>query len=305
MVEASLMQERLNIYSQGYAAFQFLTAGLELGVFDLLAKSPGLTAFQIGQGLKLEAQPLRVLLSGLLALKLIYNDGDGYHNDPIVEERLISGSPRSMTSLLRWIKYGINKGLTEMTELIRQNRNVGVERFQGVGNTIYQRLESDPELSRIFQECLKMFAYQAPVALSKVEAFSKLNHILDVGGGDGTHAMTLARAFPHLRITIFDSEPVCATAEKHVAKAGLSDRIDTCVGDMFTDPFPKGPDGVFMSQITPIWSPERNKSLFGKAHEILPEGGALVILAVMIDDFRNWTLGSSAFLALFPDSRQR
>ena len=299
MNEQGLTRDQLNIYTQGYAAFQFLTSGVELGLFDLLAKSPGLSAAQIAAALGLETQPLRILLSGVVALKLVHESEGAYRNDPLVEQTLIASSPRSMIPVLRWIKYGINRGLTDMTESIRQNRNVGVQRFGGEGNTIYERLESEPELERIFHDCLSMFAMQAPMALSKVDVFGTLNHVLDIGGGDGTHAMSLARAFPNLKVTIFDSPGVCAAAERKIAEAGFADRIDTHSGDFFTDPFPAGADGIFMAELTPIWSPERNKALFQKARETLPSGGALVILSVMMDNAETGPLGAALFSPYF------
>jgi ubiquinone/menaquinone biosynthesis C-methylase UbiE len=268
-------------------------------VFDLLAATPNLNSTEMGASLKLEPQPLRILLSGMVALKLLSTSNGTYRNDPLAEQTLGSRSPRGMVPVLRWIKYGINVGLSDLTESIRQNRNVGVERFAGSGTTIYQRLEADPALDRIFHESLRMFARAAPVILSQVEAFGRLSHLLDVGGGDGTHAISLARAFPSLRITIFDSPTVCKVADAHVAEAGLSDRIDTHAGNFFTDPFPLGADGVFMSELTPIWSPDRNKDLFRRAFKMLPRRGALVILSVMMNDDETGPVGAALFSPYF------
>lgn len=298
MSEQGLTREQLNTYIQGYAAFQFLTSGVELGVFDLLAETPEIDAQEIAKALQLEAQPLRILLTGLVALKLVHRNNDRYVNDPMIDPALLSG-PRSMSPVLRWIKQGINRGLTDMTAAIRENRNVGVERFSGDGNTIYQRLEHEPELEKIFHDCLSLFAMGAPAALGKLAAFEKLSHILDVGGGDGTHAITLARAFPNLKITIFDSPGICDVADKKIAASGLSDRIATHAGDFFTDEFPTGVDGVFLSELTPIWSPQRNLGLFAKAHRVLPPGGALVILSVMLNDTEDGPLGAALFSPYF------
>lgn len=298
MHEPGLSRDQLTTYIQGYAAFQFLTSGVELGVFDLLAETPGIGMAEIGKALQIEKQPLRILLTGLVAMKLIHKNDDAYVNDPLVDPALLSGT-RGMSPILHWIKQGINRGLTDMTAAIRENRNVGVERFTGTGSTIYQRLESDPELERIFHDCLCLFAMGAHAALRKVAAFGKLSHILDVGGGDGTHAMTLARAFPNLRITIFDSPAICAVAEKKIGAACLSARIDTHAGDLFSDPFPSGLDGVFLSELTPIWSPERNKGLFSKAYQVLSKGGALVILSVMLNDTEDGPLGAALFSPYF------
>lgn len=299
MTELGLTKEQLNLYIQGNAAFQFLTAGVELGLFDRLAQSPCMTSEEIAAAIDLEPQPARILLAGMLALKLLQRKDGRYSVDPLARQVLTSASPRSMVPVLHWIKNGINRGLVDMTQALRENRNVGLDRFAGEGGTIYHRLDADPKLSAVFQRSLGLFARGAAMALVQTDTFRGLSHLLDVGGGDATHAMALARALPDLRITIFDSPAVCAVADARIAEAGLSDRIATHAGDLFDDPFPTEIDGIFMSELTPIWSPERNRSLFRRAHDALPDGGALVILSIMLDDAEDGPLGAAMFSPYF------
>jgi hypothetical protein len=77
-------------------------------------------------------------------------------------------------------------------------------------------------------------------------------------------------------------EPI---AQKHIAAAGLSDRISTVGGDFFKDPFPKA-DVITMGMILHDWNLEKKMQLIRAAYDALPPGGALVAIEALIDDAR-------------------
>src|SRR5207249_11339147 len=77
-------------------------------------------------------------------------------------------------------------------------------------------------------------------------------------------------------------EPV---ARKHIAAAGLTNRISTASGDFFKDPLPKA-DMITMGMILHDWNLEKKKHLIRAASEALPSGGALVAIEALIDDER-------------------
>lgn len=71
--------------------------------------------------------------------------------------------------------------------------------------------------------------------------WSSVEHVVDVGGGNGTLLRTLLAAHPHLRGTLFDLPRVVAAAEP-------AERLDTAAGDFFADALP-GSDAYVLSQI--------------------------------------------------------
>ncbi|HQT27429.1 MAG TPA: methyltransferase dimerization domain-containing protein, partial [Burkholderiales bacterium] len=77
--------ERLVLIMGGHTAFQILWAGVQLGVFEALSKSGGMTNEELGNATGLEPRPLRILLTGLTALRLILKDGETYRNSAAVE----------------------------------------------------------------------------------------------------------------------------------------------------------------------------------------------------------------------------
>jgi hypothetical protein len=77
-------------------------------------------------------------------------------------------------------------------------------------------------------------------------------------------------------------EPI---AKKHVAAAGLADRVGTATGDFFKDPLPKA-DVITMGMILHDWNLEKKMHLIRSAYAALPKGGALVAIEALIDDAR-------------------
>ena len=72
---------------------------------------------------------------------------------------------------------------------------------------------------------------------------------------------------------------------RHIAAAGLSDRVSTASGDFFKDPLPKA-DVITMGMILHDWNLEKKMHLIRAAYDALPPGGAFVAIEALIDDAR-------------------
>src|SRR4029453_1438449 len=105
--------------------------------------------------------------------------------------------------------------------------------------------------------------------------FSRAKTLCDVGGATGLLCIEAAKAHPHLKCVSFDLPAVEPVARKHIAAAGLSDRVGTASGDFFKDPLPRA-DVITMGMILHDWNLEKKKQLIRAAYDALPENGALV-----------------------------
>jgi SAM-dependent methyltransferase len=120
-----------------------------------------------------------------------------------------------------------------------------------------------------------------------VTAFPWERHrtVIDVGAAEGAVPVRLALAHPHLEGGGFDLPPVGPLFDKHVAAAGLGDRLRFYPGDFFVDDFP-GADVLIMGHILHGVDLEQKRTLLAKAHDALPPGGALIVYDALIDDER-------------------
>ena len=103
--------------------------------------------------------------------------------------------------------------------------------------------------------------------------FGPYSHLVDAGGGDGTNAIALAKQYPSLKVTVYDSETVCAIARQNIEAHGLGDRVFACVGDFRADPLPSKVDAILFCHIFTIWSMAHNLEMLRKCYQTLPRGG--------------------------------
>ncbi len=122
-------------------------------------------------------------------------------------------------------------------------------------------------------------------ALAEKFDFSKFKTLCDVGGATGLLCIEAAKKHPHLRCVSFDLPEVEPIAQRHIAAAGLSDRVSTAAGNFFTDPLPKA-DVITMGMILHDWNLEKKMHLIRAAYDALPAGGALIAVEALIDDAR-------------------
>ena len=298
-----LTMDDLVLIAQGHVAFQLLWAGHKLDLFLLLSREPGLTLEDVAKRiLKGRVRPARILLAGLAALNVIRKIGDGYHNARLTEEMLVPDRPRSIAPVLGWQAMIVYPGLQDFVASLEANENVGLNRFEGTEKTLYQRLARDRKLEHVFQEAMSALSAQGNADLVAIAPLDGAKHVVDVGGGNGSNAIAMARRFPRLRATVFDSPSVCGLAQRNIEQAGLAGRIDTCPGDMFVDPLPQGVDAILFAHMFTIWSPDNALKLLKKSYAALPDGGKFLMFNMMANDDGHGplstALGSPYFLAV-------
>lgn len=295
--------EKLVLIAGGHSAFQLLWAGVELGLYDQLSAKPGQSLEQIAEALQLAPQPARILLVGLTALGIVMLTPEGgYRNAALTDARLVKGKPGYAAPILGWQALIVYPGMQDFVESLKQNKNVGLGRFEGTEPTLYQRLTHDKPLQKVFQDAMSALSRQSNAFLPSAMDFGKYKMVVDAGGGDGTNAMTIAKHHPAIKTCVFDSAPVCEHAKQNIAQAGMSERVSTWPGNFFQDPFPPGTDCILYCHILTIWSMEHNRVLLKRTYDALPEGGAVVIFNMMgADDDSgplSTALGSPYFLAI-------
>jgi len=115
--------------------------------------------------------------------------------------------------------------------------------------------------------------------------FSRYRTLCDVGGATGLLSIEVARKHPHIECVSFDLPPVEPVARKHIAAAGLSNRVRIASGDFFQDSLPKA-DVVTMGMILHDWNLEKKMKLIRAAYDALPPGGAFIAIEALIDNAR-------------------
>ena len=280
----SLRMDDLVLLLYGHSAFQNLYAGCELGVFELLWKQPDLSQAEISQDLQLADYPTKALLLGLTALKLIQKVDNKYRNSLVIQMLFLENSWKEFYDVVLFEAKIVYRGSLDYVESLRQNKNVGLRQFQGQGLDLYNRLHEDPGLDKIFYNFMGSWSKLVNPLLFENVDFSNFHNVVDVGGGDATNSIALAKAFPNVHITLLDIPASCQIAQKNIDEHQLSDRIDVFGANIFDDEFPQDQDCFLFIHVLVIWSLDKNASLLRRAYEALKPGGYVVIFNMMTND---------------------
>ncbi|MBB6120577.1 methyltransferase [Nocardiopsis algeriensis] len=268
----------------GFSAFQQLHAASELQLFEYLTLNGPSTCEQVAEGLRLPVRSARKLLFGTTSLGLTDRADGVYTPSAPLREAIEDGTWPLIRNILDFQQRLSYLPATEYAQSLRSGENEGLKHLPGTGNDLYTRLEQSPELENLFFRGMHSWSELSnPVLLDQVD-YRDTATVLDVGGGDAVNAIALARSHPHLRVTVFDLEGAIEVARDNIRAAGLSDRIDVVVGDMFSDPLPSGADLVLFAHQFVIWSPEQNRELLKKAHDTLRPGGRVAVFNAFADD---------------------
>jgi len=266
-----------------YYRFQYLGAAFQFGLFELLSREPGLTRANIAERLKIEHQPVRILLRGCTSAGLLRKDGDRYFNTPASEP--LAGKIDDIPAVLVPWQQVIYRPMAWFYESLKENTNVGLQReIPGESPTLYGRLALDTKRETTFHNMMGSVSRLVAEELVQQLDLSKYTHLLDVGGGTAVNATYLARRWPNLRVTIADLPTIAETANAKIASLGLADRVQAVGLDAFSDEFPQGCDAVLFGHFLEIWSIERNKALMAKAARAVEPGAGIFVVTPGADD---------------------
>ncbi|MCU1326154.1 MAG: O-methyltransferase family 2 [Bryobacterales bacterium] len=263
-----------------------LLTAVQFEVFTRL-RDRRLRGAELGNEICIHPRGVADFFDALVAMKFLEREGDGpdalYSNTPAGAAYLDRASPRYVGGILVMLNERLFKFWHDLPEALRTGKpqNEIKHGQKGMFEELYAEL---PRLEQFMG---------AMTGLSRInfEAFarkfdlSKYATLCDVGGATGLLSVEVARLNPKLRCISFDLPPVAPIAQRHIAAAGLSDRIRTAAGDFFKDPLPRA-DVITMGMILHDWSLEKKMYLIRAAYDALPEGGALIAIEALIDDAR-------------------
>lgn len=264
---AGAVPDELMEMLRGYQASRVLLTALELDLFTAVARTPGAASAEgLAAELKTDPRATRMLLDALVALGLLAKKGSAYANGPMASRYLVAGAPDDARLALR---HNVSLWATwsTLTECVRAGHTVRTSEMATRGDDW-----TGPFISAMHRNA----ALRAPLVVKAVGP-ATVKRLLDVGGGSGAYSIAFARANPALQAEIFDLATVVPIAERHLAEAGVTDRVRTRIGDLRKDRFGTGYDLVLLSAMCHMLGPDENRDLLRRAFEALEPGGQIAI----------------------------
>ena len=250
-----------------------LVAGAELGVFDILSEQ-SMTAKDLARRLDTDVRATTMLVDALAAMEFLTKDENQYAPAAGIVELLTEAGSKSILAMVRHLANCLRNWaeLAKVTESGRPAEHA--DSIRGPQGDLMAFIEAMDEISRPM----------AP-SLLKVIGPPVFSHLLDLGGGPGTWTIAMLQAVPDAKATLFDLPDVIPIARRHIAAAGLENRVTFAPGDFEVDEtLPCGADLAWVSAIVHMNSRQENRDLFAKIHTALADGGRILIRDVIMEE---------------------
>lgn len=182
-------------------------------------------------------------------------------------------------------------------DLLRDNVR-GVATGEGRPVQGWAEGQIDESLARKLTDFMHCHSIAPAVGLAKSCDFSAVRRLLDVGGGSGCYAFSIALENPELRATVMELPTICAVAQDYIRKAGIADRVDTTVVDMFREDWPAGYDCHFFANVFHDWSLDTCQQLAQSSFDSLEPGGRICLQEMLLDDTGDGPIQPIAFSIL-------
>jgi hypothetical protein len=277
---------RIMDVGMGFWPAKTLLSAAELGVFTTLG-SGAMTGEELRVSLGLHARAVPDFFDALVALRFLHRDGDGpgarYRNTPETALFLDRASPAYLGGFLVMASTRLYRFWGDLTDGLKTGRPQNEVKHAGAA--MFDELYSDPKRLEEFMNAMAGISAANFAAFVERFDFSRYGTLCDVGGATGQLSILAAKRHPHLRCVTADLPVVTPIAERHIAAAGLADRVTARSIDAFKEPLPPA-DVVTMGMILHDWNLEKKMHLIEAAYHAVRPGGAFVVIENLIDDAR-------------------
>jgi hypothetical protein len=265
----------------GFWASKALLTAVELGLFTRLADGPQ-TAKTLMAELGLQSRGTIDWLDALVSLGMLERTNDKYANTPSTDLFLDRDKPSYVGGILEMANARLYPFWGALSEGLRSGHPQNEAK---VGQNVFDALYADPDRLRQFLKAMTGISMGSALALAEKFPWARFNSVIDIGTAQGCVPVQIAMRHPHLVGGGFDLQQTQPIFDEYVASFGLADRLRFYAGDFFADPLPSA-DVLVMGHILHDWNLDEKLMLIRKAHQALPEGGALVVYESIIDDER-------------------
>jgi acetylserotonin O-methyltransferase len=249
-------------------------AAVSLGVFDTLESVPA-TAYDLAEGLGVQAEPLERLLDSCVGLKLLRRSNAVYENEPVASTYLCRTSASSLAGYILYSNDVLFRLWTYLEDAIREGTPRWTQAF-GKEASIFDHFFRTPEAKQTFLHGMHGLGVLSSPKVVAAFALSSFRQMVDLGGGSGHLAIAACERCPQLQAIVFDLPEVIETARAHISNSPDAARVSVMAGDFFRDELPDA-DLFALGRILHDWPESKIRALLAKVHRRLPAGGGILL----------------------------
>ena len=266
----SLLQ-KLEGITQGYRTAQVLFTAVRLDLFQIIGGGDK-TFDEIAFHANADARAIRILCDALVGMRLLDKHNLLYRNIDEATTFLTRDGLISQNAILLH-NATLYEAWSQLFDVVKSGKPALTDRIS------LPLQASERSFAHAMASSGKASAKETAAKLD----LSRVNTLLDIGGGPGIYAIEFARQYPNLNVVIFDKPEALAVAQDNINQARLDKQISVQKGDVFESDWGKNYDFVFLSNIIHMFSIDQNLFLVQKAKQALSEGGQIGIKDFFLD----------------------
>lgn len=215
---------------------------------------------------------LRPLLYALVSAQLLQIEEGGFSNSPEADYYLAQGKPSYRASRIarRW------EAILQTAETIRT----------GVPQAKQDYVDSSPAYLEHFYRGGHADIITATHDLARRYDFSVYRRLLDVGGGSGGMAITLAELCPDMQATVLDLPSVTPITEVIVNESAVAHRVTVASQDVVAGPLTGSYDVAVMRAFIQALSMEQARLALINVGQVIEPNGMIYIIGAILDNTR-------------------
>jgi hypothetical protein len=250
----------------GFWRTQTIAAAAELGIFETLPATEDKVAQTCGL---LPERTLR-LLRGLGELSLVTQDGLIWKSTSR-GEYLQANHPLTLKDAA--LEYG--HSFSSMWKALPAALQEGGQWKQP---DIFGEVAGDPQRLKTHHRMLRSYARHDFTLIPSALKLNGTERVVDAGGGLGSLAQGLLKAYPTLQVTVLDLPEVIEYAR---AQCEDAERLAWCPMDFFK-PWNVQADVVLLTRILHDWNDQSAIQILRRARETLPTDGRIFIVEMLL-----------------------
>jgi hypothetical protein len=262
----------------GFQTSQAIHVAATLGLADLLGSGPKSTA-DLAAATKAHPAALYRLMRTLASIGVFQEDNDGQFALTPLGEFLrteVAGTQAPRAQLIGrpnfWQAWG---------DLLHAVRS-GTTAFDRIyGRNCWEYRSAVPEEECIFDRTMASDTEWFAQAILDVCGFDRFEHVVDVGGGDGTFLTRILANRPNCCGTLFDQPDVAARAAATIKFGEISGRYQVVGGNFFVE-VPPAADAYLLKWILHDWDDAASIDILRSCRRGINSAGRLLVVEHVI-----------------------
>jgi len=263
-----------------YWTSQLVSAVTRLGVPDQLGKGAR-TAAELVTKVGGDAGRLHRVLRALASVGVFAERSGGRFALTPLGHTLRSDAPFSLRNFALMMIDEVNwKAWSHLLDGIVKP----VTPFETVfGCRVFEYLHRHPEKLETFARSMSSISATENPAVAEAYDFSRLDHVVDVGGSQGHLLAAILERHGSVRGTLFDLGEVVAQAQQapYLTAGGLKGRVQFATGDFFAA-VPPGADGYVMKYILHDWNDDECVQILTHCRRAMVENGRVLVVDTVV-----------------------